>query len=161
MFVRFRISKERYQVSLVASWRDKNGTHQEHLSGLGGLPVRSTKLDRGRFWAGVKRRMAGLGERIHAQDLAKIIAAIERRVPCPTAAEDDLLELWADMEVAWEREAAALVAKGELKPIKGMEVVVMKHPYVELREKVEEVAEWKASAAAPQEAERAPGEDEA
>ena len=66
MRARIRLRREpsggRYQISAVASKRTGNTVRERHVIGLGAIRVRSTPLERLKFWDALMQRLAGLGE---------------------------------------------------------------------------------------------------
>lgn len=84
MFVRFRQTRSRLQVSLVET-RRKNGTvRHEHLVSLGSIPVSPAIADRIAFWARLHERLAKLSNRVRSEALGKILG----RHPRPRAYGD-------------------------------------------------------------------------
>jgi hypothetical protein len=93
MFVRFRKSVRRLDVSLVESSRTDGGVRQAHIASLGSIPLPLDTASRVTFWAQLHARLARLANRIGADDSAKIMAAAHARIPMPTAEEQRALQL--------------------------------------------------------------------
>jgi hypothetical protein len=88
MFVRFRESTNHrwLRLNLIEAYWD-NGTHQRHLGSLGTIELPATAARRLGFWLRLTERIAELSDRIDADAIQKIVAAIEGRVPRPTLEE--------------------------------------------------------------------------
>ena len=70
MFVRFRQTKKRLQVSVLHSARDDERVRSEHLAMLGTIDLAQSERDR--FWRRVRERLAGLGDRIDAENSGEV-----------------------------------------------------------------------------------------
>lgn len=82
MFVRFRKTKSRLQVSVLRSYRDEaddERVRSEHLTMLGTIDLAQT--ERVPFWQRVHERLAKLGDRIDAETRAKLLGEIGARIP--------------------------------------------------------------------------------
>ena len=93
MFVRFRKSSRRLDVSLVETQRVSGKARQAHIAGLGSIPLPLTVADRMDFWARIHSRIARLSNRLGGNDLNKILGALFERIPMPTAEEQRALQL--------------------------------------------------------------------
>jgi hypothetical protein len=85
MFARFRQVRARLNVSLVETARAGNKTHQTHIANLGSVPLTPLPADRVRFWVKVHLRLATLSNRLDDKAREAILAAIDARIPIPTA----------------------------------------------------------------------------
>src|SRR5881394_3303493 len=105
MFVRFRQSRNRLQVSLVASRRVDGKVSVEHIAGLGTVDDPPSIRERLKFWARLPDRLDRLANRIGSEDRTKLLGAVHARVPMVTIAEQRALQLEnakADADF-WER----------------------------------------------------------
>jgi hypothetical protein len=93
MFVRFRPTRDRLQVSLVETRRVAGKIVHEHIAGLGAVAVPPTVADRLTFWRKVEDRLAKLGNRVTAVDLTRIRGALFERIPMPSADEQAAVQL--------------------------------------------------------------------
>ena len=93
MFVRFRESKNRLRVSLVASHRVGGKVHHEHIAMLGTLKASLPIAERLIFWQRLHERMASLSNRVDAETQAKLLGDIHARVPMVTSHEQRALQL--------------------------------------------------------------------
>lgn len=91
MFVRFRATKTKIQVSLIATSRESGKVRQEHIGSLGSISSSPTTLDRIRFWTGTHDRLAKLDNRLDAETRAKVLAQIHARIPMVTVDEQQQL----------------------------------------------------------------------
>jgi hypothetical protein len=104
MFVRWQQYRSKAQKSWVREWKDGHSRikaillesvridgkpRQRHIAFLGsiGKAVTNRKEHRPHFWADIRQRLDHLGNRITADDRAKIEAALAKRVPPLTASE--------------------------------------------------------------------------
>jgi hypothetical protein len=94
MFVRFRPSARRLQVSLVETTRSSGKVTHGHVAGLGSINVSPSPADRIEFWMKLHQRLATLANRIDDETRNKIFAAIHAKIPLPTL--DDQLAVQAD-----------------------------------------------------------------
>ena len=78
MFVRFRQTARRLQVSLVETHKSQGRVRHEHVASLGSVPSDLTPADRIAFWAALHPRLAKLGNRI---DVTRQVHP--HRDPCP------------------------------------------------------------------------------
>jgi hypothetical protein len=93
MFVRFRQTPSRLQVSLVETRRALGKVRHEHVASLGSIIVSPPVADRIVFWARLHERLAKLSNRIGAELLGKILGDIHARVPMVTPDEQRALQL--------------------------------------------------------------------
>jgi hypothetical protein len=91
MFVRFRQSGDRLQVSLVETRRVDGRVRHQHVASLGSLPSRPSVADRIEFWAKLHDRLAKLSNRIG--DPGKILGQVHARIPIATIDEQRRLQL--------------------------------------------------------------------
>jgi len=91
MFARFRKVGRRLDVSLVNTRRSGGRVVSEHIAPLGSvaLPEPIAAPERRRFWAQLEARFRHRIDegRVSADDRRKALAAIDKRIPRPTAAE--------------------------------------------------------------------------
>lgn len=93
MFVRFRQSRNRLQLSLVETRRVGGKIVHEHIASLGSIIVPSAVAGRVAFWQKLHERLARLANRIDASALEKLIGAVHARVPMVTIEEIRSLQL--------------------------------------------------------------------
>jgi hypothetical protein len=93
MFVRFRETRNRLQVSVVETRRVAGKVHHAHLAGLGSIALPLTVEDRLAFWRAVEDRLARLGNRISADDTAKVRGNLFARIPMPSIDEQRAVQL--------------------------------------------------------------------
>jgi hypothetical protein len=109
MFVRFRDTPRRLQVSLVATRRDGGRVRHDHLASLGSVPAVPSPDDRITFWTRLHQRLGALSNRIDPAQAGSILAAIHARIPMPTPLERQALQIErarADAQF-WESVSAA------------------------------------------------------
>lgn len=87
MFIRFRRTKSKLQVSIVETARLHGKVHQRYIASFGSLPLNSSAHDRIEFWARANQKLDRLSNRISADVQAKLRAEIHSRIPLPTAHE--------------------------------------------------------------------------
>lgn len=92
MFARFRQTPNRLQISLVETRRVGGRVRHQHVAALGSIPEPWSIGDRITFWSGLHQRLARLSNRIKADDLHKLMAAIHDRVPMPMTDEQRRLQ---------------------------------------------------------------------
>lgn len=102
MFVRFRPSQHRLQLSLVETRRENGKVRHEHVASLGAIPSPLTVAGRVEYWQDLHRRLGRLSNRLDSETQAKILAAVHARVPMPTV--DDIHAL--NLDEARQHEAA-------------------------------------------------------
>jgi hypothetical protein len=91
MFVRFRQTARRLQVSLVETHRIEGRVRHEHVASLGSVPREPTTADRITFWEKLHQRLDTLGNRIDTSQRQSILGAIYARIPARSP---------TDMEIA-------------------------------------------------------------
>jgi hypothetical protein len=121
MFVRFRICRNRLMVSVVDTRRVGRKVQHKHISGLGGINVETSVADRIKFWQAVYDRLPTLADRIDAAAQAKILAALQARIPIVTPEEHDrcppaTLGRLAKRRVAESSATDELIAGAALQP---------------------------------------------
>jgi hypothetical protein len=125
MFVRFRQTKTRLQVSLIRSHRVDGKVRHEHVAMLGTVDAPPSVAERLVFWQRLHERMAKLGNRIDAATQAKLYGDIHARIPMVIADEVRALQLanaradeqtWsslADLHAATASDHERLIATAE------------------------------------------------
>jgi hypothetical protein len=93
MFARFRETENRLQISLVETRRVAGKVRHEHIAGLGAVEMPPSVADRLVFCRKVEDRLAKLGNRLSAADLARIRGDLYARIPMPTADEQAAVQL--------------------------------------------------------------------
>ena len=91
MFVRFRRSARRLQLSLVETRRHGSKVRQEHIASPGAVPLAAEVADRIAFWQRLFERLRRLANRLDDALQAKILGAVHVRVPMPTQDERAVL----------------------------------------------------------------------
>jgi hypothetical protein len=81
MFVRFRRTPRRLQASVVETRRKAGKVASEHVASLGSIALPMTVRGRQAYWAYLWERLAGLSDRIGADDQARIRKAVHGRIP--------------------------------------------------------------------------------
>ena len=81
MFIRFRPTETRLQVSVIETSRHNGKVRQHHVAGLGSLPRQPLLGDRVAFWEYVDQQMHALSKRIDATTREKLRGEIEARAP--------------------------------------------------------------------------------
>jgi hypothetical protein len=81
MFVRFRGTRRRLQVSLVETRRIDGKVCHEHIASFGSVPKSASVDDRIAFWQRLHERLAKLTNRVDAAMQGKILGAIHARIP--------------------------------------------------------------------------------
>jgi hypothetical protein len=109
MFIRFRETQSRLQVSVVETRRVK--VRHEHIAQLGSVPVPPSIADRIAFWKRLSERLAKLSNRIDAEAQAKIISDIDARIPIVTL--DEMQQLKIENAEAEERVWSSIHAMEE------------------------------------------------
>jgi hypothetical protein len=84
MFVRFRTTTSKLQVSLIATRRSAGKVRHEHIASLGSAAIASSPSDRIVFWTRLRARLA---DRLDAEAQSAILAAVHARIPMPTQDE--------------------------------------------------------------------------
>jgi hypothetical protein len=93
MFVRFRETGCRLQVSLVETRRINGKVRHEHIASFGSVRLPMTVPDRIQFWIRLHERLAKLSNRIDATLQGKILGHLHARIPMVTADEQRALQL--------------------------------------------------------------------
>jgi hypothetical protein len=93
MFVRFRKTDRRLQVSLTAARWTNGQPLQEHIASLGSVPHSPSAADRCVFWTRLHQRLDALSNRIDAVQRGAILAAIHARIPMPTPDDQQAVQL--------------------------------------------------------------------
>ena len=103
MFVRFRETPRRLQLSLVETRRINGKVRHEHVASLGAIAAPLTIADRVEFWTRLHQRLGRLSNRLDGEMQAKILGAVNARVPMLTVDEIHALHLKEakQHEVAW------------------------------------------------------------
>jgi hypothetical protein len=115
MFVRFRTTGRRLQVSVLETRRTAGKVANEHIASLGSVEVPMTVAGRQAFWAHLWERLPKLSNRIGADDQVKIRNAVHARIPMVMPEEANAAEAayWQEYSAVWagfaagEREHAA------------------------------------------------------
>jgi hypothetical protein len=84
MFVRFRQTKHRLQVSLVETRRVADRVRHEHVASLGAVPVPPSLQDRLAFWQRLHERLSRLSNRVPTDIRGKVLGDIHARIPMVT-----------------------------------------------------------------------------
>jgi hypothetical protein len=87
MFVRFRQTKRRLQVSLAENRRIDGRVRQEHVANFGSVPVPPSLQDRLTFWQRLHERLSRLSNRVQADIQGKILGDIHASIPMVTLDE--------------------------------------------------------------------------
>jgi hypothetical protein len=93
MFVRFRQTPNRLQVSLVETRRVDGKIRHEHIASLGSVSMPPEVADRIAFWQRLHERLARLANRVDAAKQGKILGDIHARIPMVTMDEQRALRL--------------------------------------------------------------------
>jgi hypothetical protein len=93
MFVRFRHTARRLQVSLTATRWNGGKVRHEHVAGLGSVPLSPSAADRIAFWTKLHQRLDALGNRVAAEQRGAILTAIHARIPLPTMDDHQAVQL--------------------------------------------------------------------
>jgi hypothetical protein len=104
MFVRFRSSARRLQLSLVETRREGGRVRHEHVASLGAIVASLAVADRVEFWTRLHQRLMRLSNRLDAELQAKILGDVHARVPMPTQDEIAALafERAKQHEASWQ-----------------------------------------------------------
>ena len=125
MFVRFRKTRSRLQISLAIARRVDGKATQEHVAALGSVGDPPSAYDRLEFWTALHERLGRLGNRIDGSQMVKVMAAVNERIPMVTpdeqrelklaTAEEDarLTESLLDMHAETLSGQKALIARAE------------------------------------------------
>ena len=103
MFVRFRSSARRLQLSLVETRREGGKVRHGHVASLGAIATPQTVAGRVEYWRDLHQRLGRLSNRLDGETQAKILGAVHARVPMPTVDEIHALNLEEakQHETAW------------------------------------------------------------
>src|SRR4051812_25505154 len=93
MFVRFRQTQTRLQVSLIETRRVNGKPRHEHLASLGAVALAPTVADRIGFWSRLHERLAKLSNRVDTAATGKTMAKVHAKVPMVTPDEQRALQL--------------------------------------------------------------------
>jgi hypothetical protein len=93
MFVRFRQTKYRLQVSLIETRRVDGKVHAEHVAQLGSVEIPLTIESRLAFWQRLHERLAKLSNRVDATMHGKVLGAVHARIPMVTLDEQRAKQL--------------------------------------------------------------------
>jgi hypothetical protein len=93
MFVRFRETARRLQVSLTASRWNGGRVRHEHIAGLGSVPLSPSVADRIAFWTKLHQRLDALSNRVDAAQRGALLTAIHARIPMPTTDDHQAVQL--------------------------------------------------------------------
>jgi hypothetical protein len=107
MFVRFRKTANRLQVSILEAHRAGGRVTNEHIASLGSIDLSMSVGSRQAFWANLWDRLHALSNRIGADDQAKIRNAVHARITMVMPEEAK-----ADLAAYWGRYSAMFVEKG-------------------------------------------------
>ena len=93
MFVRFRQTPHRLQLSLVETRREAGHVRHDHIATLGSIPLTMAPADRLAFWTKLHQRLDALSNRVDATQRGVILAAIHARIPMPTSDDQQAVQL--------------------------------------------------------------------
>jgi hypothetical protein len=93
MFVRFRQSGHRLQVSLAESRRVDGRVRHDHVASFGSVIEPPSVAERIDFWQRLNERFAKLSNRIDAAMQGKILGEVHARIPMVTVEEQRALQL--------------------------------------------------------------------
>ena len=93
MFVRFRQTARRLQVSLTETHRQAGKVRHEHVAGLGSIPLSPSAADRIAFWTKLHQRLDALSNRVDAAQRGALLTAIHARIPMPTLDDQQAAQL--------------------------------------------------------------------
>lgn len=124
MFVRFRETTRRLQVSLVETRRYDGKVHQEHVAGLGSVARPPSVADRIAFWERLHQRLSQLSNRIDGEAHAQIMGSVHARIPM--VIPDEVRALQLEKAEAVERQWSALqvMAQERLAGHKELQVMI-------------------------------------
>jgi hypothetical protein len=123
MFVRFRQTAYRLQLSLVETRRGDGKVRHEHIASLGSIALPMSIRDRLVFWQRLHERLARLANRVDTATQGKIMSAVHAQVPMVTPDEQRTVQLenakvdakqWSDiseLHVATAEDYKGLAAK--------------------------------------------------
>jgi hypothetical protein len=93
MFVRFRATRTRLQLSLITTRRVEGRVRHEHVASLGSVRAPATAIDRLEFWQQLHERLGRLNNRIDAETFGKVMTAVHERIPMVTQDEQRELKI--------------------------------------------------------------------
>ena len=93
MFIRFRRSGHRLQLSIAETRRVDGRVRQEHVAALGSVNEQPSVQERVEFWQRLHERLAKLSNRIDATMQGKLLGEIHARIPMVTLEEIRALQL--------------------------------------------------------------------
>jgi hypothetical protein len=108
MFVRFRTTPRRLQVSVLETRRAAGKVTNEHIASLGSIEVPMTVGGRQAFWANLWERLPRLSNRIGADDQTKIRNTLHARIPMvmPDEANEDEAKYWETWSASFAKSGA-------------------------------------------------------
>jgi len=119
MFVRFRQTAHRLQVSIVETRRVDGKVRHEHVASLGSIADPTDARDRLAFWLKLHERLASLSNRVDAAMQAIIFGKVHERIPMVLPDEQRALQLenakaddrfWSTFQDLGEDQAVAMKA---------------------------------------------------
>jgi hypothetical protein len=128
MFVRFRQTKHRLQLSLVETRRIDGRVRHEHIASLGSIENPPTAWARTAFWQLLHERLAKLSNRVDPATQGRILGAVHERIPMVTPDEQRSLQLenakaeeqfWMRLHELYEQRV-----EGQQKLVAGAESVI-------------------------------------
>jgi hypothetical protein len=93
MFVRFRQSAHRLQVSLVETRRLAGRVHHDHVASLGSIAVPPSLANRIAYWERLHQRLATLSNRLDPETQGKTLGTVHARIAMPTLEERRSLQI--------------------------------------------------------------------
>ena len=93
MLVHFHETPYGLAMSLVETHRENRRVRHEHIASLGSIETPPSVAARNEFWRGLHERLAQLSNRLDAETLGKVVAAVHARVPMVTPDEQRALQL--------------------------------------------------------------------
>jgi hypothetical protein len=124
MFVRFRETTRRLQVSLVETRRQDGKIHHEHVAGLGSVTRPPSVVDRIAFWEHLHQRLSRLSNQIDGEAQAKIMGAVHTRIPMVIPDEVRALQLEKAEAVERQWSALQIMAQERLAGHKELQVMI-------------------------------------
>jgi hypothetical protein len=93
MFVRFRQTRTKLQMSLIETRRVEGKVRHEHIASLGSIAAEPSVADRIGYWSRLHERLAKLSNRLGPDHQAKVMGEVHARVPMVTPDEQRALQL--------------------------------------------------------------------
>jgi hypothetical protein len=136
MFIRFRETKTRLQLSLVETRRANGKVRHEHIASLGSIEIPPSVEARIAFWHRLHERLAKLGNRVDPTMQGKLLGDVHARIPMVTLDEQQAMKLenaeaderfwtgWRDMNQATAEDHKALGATVEHAIVKSQAAAV-------------------------------------